>query len=420
VNRSNIPLTLLTAGFLTAATAADWPSWRGPTANGSVSQGAYPAKCEPGAALWKAPLPGKGCSTPIVWNQRIYLTAPVEGQDAALAFDWDGKPLWQTKLGKESGGKHRNGSGCNPSPATDGKTVVVYFKSGTLASLDLEGKVLWQTNLIAAYGPETLYWDQGTSPVLTRECVVIARMHQGESWLAAFDKKSGALRWKVPRNFETPIEGEHAYTTPLVFVHQGAEAVLVWGGQHLTAHSAADGKQFWVCGDFNPQAAANWPAVASPIIAGDMAVVACGRADRGIPRLYGVRLGGSGDVTPTHKLWKREDTGTFVPTPAEYKGSVYIVRDRGEVDCIDPKSGKTLWQDAFPRASANFYASPLVANGLLYAIREDGVIFVARVEEKFELLSETQMGERIIASPVPVSGRLFIRGEKNLYCLGEK
>jgi outer membrane protein assembly factor BamB len=123
-------------------------------------------------------------------------------------------------------------------------------------------------------------------------------------------------------------------------------------------------------------------------------------------------------VTATHKLWNREDTGTFVPTPAEYQGRIYLVRDRGEVECLDPATGKSLWKDAFPKASANFYSSPLVANGLLYAIREDGVVFVARVKGKFELLSEIPMGERIIASPVALSDRLFIRGERNLHCIG--
>ena len=325
--------------------------------------------------------------------------------------------MWQTTLGPEQTGKHRNGSGSNPSPATDGKELFVYFKSGTLAALDLEGKVRWQTNLVEGFGPDTLYWDQGTSPVLTRDYVVVARMNHGESWLAAFDKASGQMRWKVPRNYETPVEGDHAYTTPLVIDHQGKESVLIWGGQHVTVNDARNGKLLWSCGDFNPQAVANWPAVASPVIGGDVVIVACGRADRGQPRLYGIRLGGAGDVTATHHVWKRDDTGTFVPTPAEYKGRIYLLRDRGEVECLDPASGKTLWRDAFPKASSNYYASPLVAGGMLYAAREDGVVFVARVEGKFEILAENHMGERVIASPAAVSNRLLIRGEHHLFCV---
>ena len=146
-------------------------------------------------------------------------------------------------------------------------------------------------------------------------------------------------------------------------------------------------------------------------------VVASGRADRGTPRLYGIRLGGSGDMTATNHVWERDDVGTFVPTPAEYKGRIYLLRDRGEVECLDPPTGKTFWKDAFPKASANYYASPLVANGVLYAIREDGVVFAAKAEGQFELLAENHMGERIIASPVALSNRLLIRGEHHLFCI---
>jgi len=165
---------LLANGAARAAGEADWPHWRGPHDNGSTTEGTYPVKWDTTNLLWKAPLPGKGCSTPVVWDKRIFLTAPSDGQDATLAFDWDGKPLWQTTLGPGEKGKRQNSSGCNPSPATDGKDLFVYFKSGTLASLNFQGKVRWQTNLVAAFGPVNLFWDQGTSPVLTRNAVVIA------------------------------------------------------------------------------------------------------------------------------------------------------------------------------------------------------------------------------------------------------
>jgi outer membrane protein assembly factor BamB len=416
-------LAVLTFAFVqatltgTAAEPANWPHWRGPADNGSAGEGSYPVKWDATNVLWKAPLPGKGCSTPIVWNKRIFLTAPVNGLDALLAFDWEGKPLWQTTLGPEQAGLHENGSGCNPSPVTDGKAVFVYFYSGTLAALSLAGNVLWQTNLVAGFGPVALYWDQGTSPVLTRDDVVIARMQHGESWLAAFDKATGRMRWKAPRNFQTPVEGDNAYTTPLVIRYHGKEAVLVWGAEHMTAHDAGDGSLLWSCGGFNPQAVANWPSVASPVIAGDVAVVACGKPPRGQNHLYGIELDGAGDVTGTHRLWQRDDTGTFVPTPAAYEGRIYLLRDRGEVECLDPATGRTFWREALPKASANYYASPLVAGGMLYAARQDGVVFVVRVEGKFEMLAENDMGERIIASPVAISDRLLIRGERHLFCV---
>ncbi|MEX0677691.1 MAG: PQQ-binding-like beta-propeller repeat protein [Pirellulales bacterium] len=411
-------LFFLFAGSVAVAEAqTDWPRWRGPRDNGSTESGNYPIKWDAENVLWKAPLPGKGCSTPIVWNECIYLTAPADGKDAVVAFDWEGKPLWQTTFGAESPGKHRNGSGCNPSPATDGKGLFVNFKSGTVAALELDGKTRWRTNLVERFGPDTLFWDHGTSPVLTSDCVVLARMHHGESWLAALDKATGEIRWKVARNYDTPMECDHGYTTPVVIEHRGKEALLVWGAQHVTVHDAADGSVLWSCGGFNPDSNAMWPAIATPVIAGDVAVIAFGRNDRGQPRLHGIQLGGDGDVTATHRIWSRKDMGTFAPTPVEYKGRVYLVRDRGEVACVNPSTGETLWSSAFPKSRFAFYASPLVAGGNLYAAREDGVVFVAKVEGKFELLAENHLDEPVIASPVPASNRLFIRGERHLFCV---
>ena len=396
------------------AKVENWPRWRGPRDNGSTETGRYPVTWSGTTnVLWKAELPGKGCSTPIVWEQKIYVTAPVEGQDALLAFDWAGKKLWQTPVGAEKPGKHKNGSGSNPSPTTDGAGVFAYFKSGNLAAFGFDGKVLWRTNLVEKYGRDTLYWDYGCSPVLTESLVVVSMMHHGESWLAAFDKRKGELRWKVARNYTTPVENDHSYATPIVIRHAGAEALLVWGAEHLTAHSTATGAVLWTAGDFNPEGKKNWVAVSSFVLAGDLAVVPYGRGSR----LHAVKLGGSGDVTATHRVWKREDTGTFVPTPAEYKGKVYLVRDRGEVECVDPATGKTVWSGQLPKSGANYYSSPTIADGKVYAAREDGVIFVAQVEGKFEVLSENNMGERVIAAPVPVGNRLLLRGEKNLFCI---
>jgi outer membrane protein assembly factor BamB len=401
-----------------AADSPDWRAWRGPLGSGSVEQGIYPVKFGAESYLWRTELPGKGCSTPILLNDRIYLTCPAEGNDGLLCYDLDGHEKWRTVFGKENPGKHRNGSGSNASPVTDGTSVFAFFKSGTLAAVDLNGKVRWKTDLVERYGKDTLFWDHGTSPVLTEKYVVMVRMHQGESWLAAFDKETGELAWKVARNYSTPVECDHGYTTPLVIQHQGKESILVWGAEHLTIHNASDGQVTWTCGNFNPDANKLWPAIATPVIIGDMCVIAYGRNDRGTPRLHGIRLSGSGDVTETNHVWRRDDVGTFVPTPAAYKGQVIIVRDRGEVASIDPVTGKTIWEGTFPRHRSNYYASPLVAAGKLYAPREDGTVFVANVAGgKFEVLSENDMGESVIGSPIPVGNRILLRGEQHLFCV---
>jgi len=399
---------------------SNWPRWRGPDNNGCATSGNYPTEWDPQKVLWKIDIPGKGFSTPVVWDKTIYLTTGTEGMDTVLAFDWSGKQIWQKQLGPEVTGRHKNASGSNPSATTDGSAVFVFFKSGNFAALGLDGSVRWKMNLFERFGKDDRYWDFGTSPVLTKKYVVMAQMHDGESWLAAFDKVTGKLSWKVARNYKTAKEGSQGYSTPIVFSHKGTEALLVWGGHHLTAHDASDGRVIWSCGDFNPEGTKYWPTVASPVISGQVAVVPCGRDDRGQPRLHGIKLGGSGDITETHRLWKREDTGPFIPTPAQYKGRVYIICDRGRIDCIDPLTGESFWSDAFPKGKGNFYSSPLIAGGHLYAPREDGIVFVIGLKDKFEIISRIDMKDQIIASPIAISGRLLIRTKHHLFCIGNK
>lgn len=415
--------SLCLTGFFTVATAvpataSDWPRWRGPADSGSTDDGRYPEVLNGDTLVWKTPLPGKGCSTPIVINQTIYVTAPVDGRDALLALDWSGQQLWQAVFDAENAGRHRNGSGCNASAVSDGRGVFVYFKSGTLAAVNVDGSVRWKINIVERFGSDTLYWDHGTSPVLTAGHVILARMHNGESWVAAFDKQSGEMAWKTARNYQTPQEGDHGYATPLVLTRGGRETILTWGAEHVTMHDAEQGKLIWSCGNFNPDAERLWPSISTPVIVGDTAVIAFGRNDRGKPRLHGVKLEGSGDVTATAHAWLRDDVGTFVPSPVVHRGQVYLVRDGGEVECLDAASGRSIWKSAFPKHRTNYYASPVIADGKLYAPREDGVVFIASLSDTgMQVLSENNMQEPIIGSPVPVSGRLLLRGEKHLFCL---
>jgi outer membrane protein assembly factor BamB len=425
-SRFGFLLALASCSFavcVASLTANDnWPQWRGPDANGSTDTGDYPVKWDPANVAWKVTLPGKGSSSPIVWEETIYLTSPSGGQDAVLAYDMEGKLLWETKLGPESPPKHRTlGSSSNASPVTDGDGIFVYFKSGTFAALEFDGTVRWRMNLVERFGRDQLFWDQGTSPVVTDQHVVMTRMHGGDSWIAGFDKKTGEMQWQQARNYDVPNENDNGYTTPVLFDHNGTKALLVWGADHLTAHDASNGSLLWSVGGFNPAGTAYWPAIASPVIHEHITVVPVGRDDRpNQSSVHGIRLGGSGDVSTTHRAWQRDDIGVFVCSPAEYEGRVYLLRHRGEVVCIEPATGKTIWSDAFPRTSASYYSSPVIANGILYAAREDGVVFVARIQDGFELVSEIPMGERIIASPVPVSNRILIRGDDHLFCVKEK
>jgi len=409
-------ITLILTFSVIISQAANWPAWRGPRALGSSEGGQYPADLVNSANLaWKLALPGKGCSTPIVWENRIFITGPKKGQDTISAVSWEGKVLWEKSLGKEKPGKHRNGSGSNPSAITDGKYVYTYFKSGNFGAYTMEGKELWKQNLMR-YGHDTLFWDFGTSPVLTKKYVVMALMRKGDSWLVAFDKATGKVAWQVERNYATPIEGDHSYATPIVVHQNGREVILVWGAERFTAHDAANGKILWTCSGFNPQEKKFWVVVSSFVIVDDIAVIPYGRG----ARLAGIQLGGKGDVTKTHRKWTLEGKGTFVPSPAAHDGKVYLVRDRGEVLCVNPTNGALHWQAALPKNRASYYSSPTIADGKIYAAREDGTLFVAKVDGGFKLLTENDLGERLIASPVPVNGSLLIRGEKHLFCFRKK
>ncbi len=393
-----------------------WPRWRGPADSGNAAFADCPEKwSKDDGHLWKVTLPGIGCSTPVVWGDHILLTSTQDGQDLALAYDWTGKLVWTANIGAGVPGKHRNGSGSNPSIVTDGEHVFAYFKSGNLAALGINGELLWQTNLQQSYGKLKLYWDQGTSPALTRRGVIVAVMHGGDSYVVAFDQRTGKQTWKVPRNYKVPVECDHSYATPIVLDQNGTETILIWGAEHLTAHDAKDGSELWSCGGFNPEEKRNWVQVASFVVDGDIVVIPYGRG----ARLAGIRLGGSGDVSDTHRVWTKENIGSFVPTPSLLDGKVIVVRDGGEIVCADSHTGETLWQDRFPKHRSKFYASPTIAGDRLYVPREDGVVLVADISDGFKLLAENEMGERLIASPVPIGNRLLIRGEEHLYCIGK-
>ena len=413
-----VRIAICVVGLTTITFAADqdrrWPAWRGSSTSGSTVVGQYPNQLGESSALkWKLKLPGNACSTPIVWDDHIFVTTPIDGQDGIISVDWEGKVQWTKTFGAHRKGKHRNGSGANPSPVTDGKFIFAYYKSGRLVGMGMDGSERWQTNLQEQFAKDTLFWDLGTSPVLTEKHVVVAVMHKGESFLIAYDKATGKQAWRVLRNYPCPVEVDHSYATPIVIEHDGREAILVWGAAHVTVHDASNGQTIWDCGDFNPSNKSYWVAVSSSVIVGDVCVVPYGRGQT----LTGVKLGGKGDVTKSHKIWERTDSaGSFVPTPAGYKGHVYVLDDRGSVSCVDPKTGQTVWKDKFPRTRSNYYSSPTIAGGKLYAAREDGVIFVAQIDGGFKVLSENDMGERTIASPVPVDSHLLIRGSEHLFC----
>jgi outer membrane protein assembly factor BamB len=398
--------------------AENWPHWRGPQGTGVAADGEYPVEFSADDGLaWKIELPGRGSSTPAVWGDQIFVTCGIDGQDGIVCYGMDGQEQWRRPFGPESAGKHRNASGSNPSPATDGKSVVAYYKSGMLACLDSAGNEKWKVNIQDRYGKDSLWWDLGTSPVLAGDKVIVAVMHASESYLAAFNLSDGSVAWKQSRTYERPDEADQAYTTPQLVRLDGRNVIVTWGADHLTGHDATSGEQLWECGGFNPNDQGYWRVIASAAADDGVAIVPYGRGDF----LAGVRLGGKGDITASNRIWEKSGRGlgADVPTPVVANGRAYVLTDTGKIFCRDLKTGEELWSADLPRNRNKFYASPVLAGVTLYTAREDGMVFVGRVSDSgFKLLSENEMGEQLIATPVPVDGAVLIRGAEHLFRAG--
>jgi hypothetical protein len=415
----NLALILFVAGGQAARGAENWPQWRGPQGTGVADDGDYPIEfsSDDGVA-WRTELPGLGTSTPIVWGENVFVTCGIDGQDGIVCYDLKtGDERWRRQFGEERAGKHRNASGSNPSPVTDGQYVVAYYKSGTLACMDINGNERWKVNLQDRYGKDTLWWDLGTSPVLAGDRVIVAVVHEGPSYVVAFNLSDGEVAWKVEREYDNPQEADQAYTTPQLVNVDGKDVVVTWGADHLTGHDTASGDLLWESGGFNPNNEGYWRVIASAAIGDGVAVVPWGRGKF----LTGVRIGGKGDITKTNRLWDKQGLGADVPTAVVHDGKAYVLTDIGHIACLDLQSGDELWSADLPKNRNKYYASPVLAGGKLFCTREDGVIYVGSVsDDGYQQLAENDMGERLIATPVPIHDGLLIRGDTNLFRVGTK
>ena len=401
-----------------------WPNWRGPTLNGVASGKGYAVSWSPDDNVrWRVPLPGLGASTPAVWGDRLVLTCDIEGHDGILCIDRAGKECWRQQLGDVRPGKHKKATGCNSSPVTDGDHVWVYFKSGELACLSLtDGAIVWKTNLQEQFGEDTLWWDLGTSPVLTKQAVVVAVMQTGPSYLVAFDRETGAVLWKHDRMLDAPEEAAQSYSTPLVVAgnadwNEPTEMLIVLGADHVTAHDAADGREIWRVGGLNPEGDKFFRSIASPVVAGEFVIAPYARGKT----VTAIRRGGSGDVTASHIAWKREPLGTDVPTPAIRDGRVMICGDKGMMSCLDLKTGQTLWEDSLPKNRNRYSSSPIIVDDHVLLTREDGhswcLAWPGEKGDALKILGEGTVDEMTVATPVCLDGEIFLRTHDSLWCI---
>ncbi len=404
-----------------AVQAENWTNWRGPELNGTAQGSGYPLEWDADKNVaWSVKIPGKAGSTPVVWEDKIITTGSSNEMNAVFCFNRSGEQLWAKELGTSKPGKHKKASGSNPSPVTDGKHVFVYYKSGDFAALDLNGNIVWEQNLQEKYGEDTLWWDLGTSPVLTNEHVVVTCMQSlpSPSYLAAFDKQSGAEIWRVERETGAPEEAAQSYSTPVVTTYQGEEQIIVLGADFVTCHRAADGQELWRVGTLNPEQERFFRSIASPVISGDIVIAPYARGQS----LTAIRMGGSGDVTKSHVLWTNTSLSSDVPTPAVQDGKVYVLTDKGTLGCLNAESGEELWTETVPKNRNVFSASPVMIDNKIYLTREDGVTFVVNItDHKLEYTNSLGDDQSVVATPVLVDGEILLRTFDALYCIqGEK
>ncbi|HIA19645.1 MAG TPA: hypothetical protein EYN70_09570, partial [Planctomycetaceae bacterium] len=349
-------------------------------------------------------------------NDHIFVTAAQDDKNLVYCLDRKGKLLWEATIGNCRKVRHKKGSSCNPSPTTDGKYVFVYFKSGDFACLDFQGKVLWRKNLQEDFGKDTLWFDLGTSPVLTRNLVVIACIHSGPSYLAGFDKATGKTVWKQDRNLNAPEEAAQTYASPIVMTENGKETIIALGADHVTAHNAVTGKEIWRVGDLNPKSNRLFRSIASPVANNNMVIAPYARGKT----LTAIKSGGTGDVTASHVRWTKSGVSADVPTPIAYQGKVYVCTDRGKVICLDIETGKEAWSHQLPKGRGAFSASPILADGRFYLVREDGTTFVLQGKGDVKLLATNKLDEFITATPVFADGQILLRTFDHLYCIGQR
>ena len=409
----------------------DWPQWRGPQQNGVADGKAFPKEWHESAGVaWKTELPGKGGSTPIASGSTIYVTSGLKtdeespGNNVLFAIDFaTGQEKWNVAVGADTGGKHKKGSGSNPSPVVDGDLIFAYFRSGDLGCVDKTGELKWELNLQEKFGEDTLWWDLGSSPTLTKSAVIVAVMQSGTSYLVALDKKSGDVIWKVDRMLGAPEEAAQSYATPIVVNIDGEEVIAVMGADHLTLHDAASGKELGRLGGFNPAADQYFRSISSPVALGNIIVCPYARGDTITAVRMDELIAGKGKDAIA---WFRDDLGSDVPTPSAVDGRVYVVGDsktsRGLVSCLDINTGKTIWETQLPKSRLSFSSSPLVAGDHLYVTQENATTYVIGPlsSDSPKVVSVNELGDSdqfTVASPIPVKNSLLLRSRHHLYRL---
>jgi len=432
-SRLLLPFLLSTVAALHAE---NWAQWRGPAQNGTSPEKDLPTEIKDGNIKWKTELPGFSGATPAVWGDTVFLTSPDDNKDLLLfCLDRkDGKVRWQKKVASGDISKGR-GNMASPSPATDGKAVYTLFGTGDLAAFDFQGNQLWARNLGADYGKFAIMWLYGSSPLLFDGKLFVQVLQRSpapedypglagaagdrESYLLCLEPSTGKTIWKQVRPSQARMESAESYATPVPHTVNGKTQLLVLGGNCLTGHDAATGKELWRGYGVNRKDGEWMRIVPSPVSAGDLAIV-CGPKQE---QALAFRTDLTGDISEKGVAWTFDEKQTpDVCTPAYLDGRLFLLNgDKQILTCLNAKDGAKLWQGSLGHRET-IRSSPTVADGKVYTISEKGTLVICDAGPgEFKILSTYQFpNSDPTRSAVAVSqGQLFIRTATAMYCVGK-
>lgn len=407
-------LLLLLCCAFTSARAANWPSWRGPENNGVSREPSFPTTWSKTSNItWQTPLPGGGNSTPIVWGNKVFITCALEkgARRAVMCFDRkDGKLLWQKEVAyvaKEP--THDTNPFCSSSPLTDGERVIAWQGSAGIVAYDMDGKELWQRKDLGEF---THIWGNASTPLLDGDNLIAYCGPGLNVFIAAFDKKTGKDVWRIEipdAKAKTPDQYYGSWSSPVIRETADKKKELIVGlPKQVVSFDLETRKENWNCKGLGPLVYSN------PLVSGDTVVVMSGYSGPAI----GVRAGGSGDVTATHRLWQiadKKDLPQRVGSGIIVGDHIYILNDPGFAQCIELKTGKEIWRE---KLGATSWSSMSYAGEKLYVIDFRGETFVLNASPEFRLVSRNPLGEMTRASHAFSDGQIFIRTYSALYCIG--
>ena len=412
---------LLTILAITSLHAADqdqqWAHWRGPSGNGTSPTADPPIHWDGKKNVkWKTSIPGKGTSSPVVWEDKIFITSalgPDEGKNPRNAQKFvvycidrtNGKILWERNAAEAvpHEGHHDHHGFASASAMTDGKSVFASFGSRGLYAYDFAGKLLWSRKDFGKMKTRNAF-GEGSSPTLSGETILMPWDHEGQSKLIAINSQTGKDRWEVLRDEPT------SWDTPLVVEHEGKKQVITSGQNSAMGYDFETGKEIWRC------AGQTQRPVASAVSADGIAYV--GSGFRGA-YLGAFKLGATGNLKGTDAvLWEKNDGTPDIASLLLSNGRIYYTaRKSGILSCADAKSGKTHFENERVDGVRELYASPVAAAGRVYITGRDGTTTVLKEGDDFEILATNRLGEPVDATPALAGKDIIIRGAKHLYLI---